>query len=295
MRVLVTIPHVYDPTGDPRYGACQPDPAPRIAALSRCIARLRHTFEPVHRFINHAEHRIETPPRAVGVSVDVVVCTTGDRHLLDRLTIPAVWYAHRPSQVEPMLVGFECHEVLRERLGTYDVYAYLEDDIAVHDPAMFDKLRWFVETFGPGNALGAHRYEIADAKLYVDGDIPAAWTIEAQDTTEASTLKTKELGRGITFKRPLNPNAGCFFLTAEQMAHWAAQPYFLDRDTRFVGPIESAANFGIMRAFRLYKPAPPDAAFFEVEHLDTKWFAWALRTCRWPEPPASTVPATHPA
>ncbi|MQB02316.1 MAG: hypothetical protein GEU78_19160 [Actinobacteria bacterium] len=101
----------------------------------------------------------------------------------------------------------------------------------------------------------------------------------------APTLSGEVLGRPISFRRPLNPNAGCFFLTGEQMAHWASRPYFLDRDTRFVGPIESAANFGIMRAFRLYKPAPPDATFFEVEHLDTKWFRWAQATCRWPDMP----------
>jgi hypothetical protein len=287
VRVLVTIPHVYDPTGDPRYGACQPDPAPRIFALTACINRLRHDFDPVHRFINHALHKIEVSCRAAPPEVDIVVCTTGDLHVLDHLRIPVAWYEQRPSAVDPMLVGFECHEVLRERLGDYDVYCYLEDDIAIHDAALLDKLSWFVETFGPSNALGAHRYEIAATKLYVDGDIPEAWTIEAQDTSVASTLSAEVFGRPITFTRPLNPNAGCFFLTGEQMAHWAAQPYFLDRDTRFVGPIESAANFGIMRAFRLYKPAPPHAAFFEVEHLDTKWFQWAQTTCDWSAPAMS--------
>jgi len=288
VRVLVTIPHVYDPDGDPRYGACQPDPAPRIAALSACLAALRHGYEPVHRFINHSDHVIDIPQRAVPVQVDVVVCTAGRRHVVDRLDVPAGWYEQRPSQVDPMLVGFECHEVLAERLGNYDLYCYLEDDIAVHDPGMFEKVRWFVDTFGPGNALGAHRYEVAEVKLYVDGDIPAAWTIEAQDTTEAPTLVTEVLGRPLTFCRPLNPNAGCFFLTAEQMAHWVEQPYFLDRDTRFVGPIESAANFGIMRAFHLYKPAPEQASFFEVEHLDTKWSTWARATCQWPVTAATT-------
>jgi hypothetical protein len=50
------------------------------------------------------------------------------------------------------------------------------------------------------------------------------------------------------------------------MAHWAAQPYFLDRDTGFIGPLESAATLGIMRTFRVYKPANENANFLEIEH-----------------------------
>jgi hypothetical protein len=38
---------------------------------------------------------------------------------------------------------------------------------------------------------------------------------------------------------------------------------FFDRDTSFIGPLESAATLGIMRAFRIYKPAPEHAAFLE--------------------------------
>ena len=48
------------------------------------------------------------------------------------------------------------------------------------------------------------------------------------------------LGNRVAFRRTLNPHAGSFFLSAAQMEHWARQPYFLDRDTRFIGPLESA-------------------------------------------------------
>ncbi|HVW37506.1 MAG TPA: hypothetical protein VHB99_09375, partial [Pirellulales bacterium] len=63
-----------------------------------------------------------------------------------------------------------------------------------------------------------------------------------------------------------NPHSGCYFLSAAQMAHWAAQPFFLDRDTSFVGPLESAATLGILRAFKIYKPAREQAAFLEIQH-----------------------------
>ena len=38
-------------------------------------------------------------------------------------------------------------------------------------------------------------------------------------------------------------------------------------DTFFAAPkLESAATLGIMRAFRIYKPAPENASFLEIEH-----------------------------
>ena len=33
-----------------------------------------------------------------------------------------------------------------------------------------------------------------------------------------------------------------------------------------VGPLESAATLGVMRTFRVYKPADANAAFLELEH-----------------------------
>jgi len=77
------------------------------------------------------------------------------------------------------------------------------------------------------------------------------------------------LGTTVTFQRARNPHAGCFFLNARQMRNWSGQPYFLDRDTRFIGPLESAATLGVMRTFRIYKSAPESAAFLEIEHFGT--------------------------
>jgi hypothetical protein len=73
----------------------------------------------------------------------------------------------------------------------------------------------------------------------------------------------------VVFQRALNPHSGCFFLNAKQMAYWASQPYFLDRDTSFIGPLESVATLGIMRTFRIYKPGPAYASFLEIQHFGT--------------------------
>jgi hypothetical protein len=50
------------------------------------------------------------------------------------------------------------------------------------------------------------------------------------------------------------------------MIYWSRQPHFLDRDTSFIGPLESAATLGIMRTFRIYKPTTSNAGFLEVQH-----------------------------
>jgi hypothetical protein len=77
----------------------------------------------------------------------------------------------------------------------------------------------------------------------------------------------------VTFRRTFNPHAGCYFLNGEQMREWASKPYFLDRDTNFIGPLESAATLGIMKTFRIYKTAGPDASFLEIQHFGTTFLS----------------------
>jgi hypothetical protein len=69
------------------------------------------------------------------------------------------------------------------------------------------------------------------------------------------------------------------------MEYWARQPYFLDRDVSFVGPLESAATLGIMRTFRVYKPAAESASFLEIEHFGTAFLSMIR--------PVNAAAATH--
>ena len=77
----------------------------------------------------------------------------------------------------------------------------------------------------------------------------------------------------IAFHRTFNPHSGCYFLNAEQMEKWASTPYFLDRDTSFIGPLESAATLGTMKTFRIYKPAADDSNFLEIQHFGTTFLS----------------------
>jgi hypothetical protein len=107
----------------------------------------------------------------------------------------------------------------------------------------------------------------------LDGDLAAEVTAPFQNIADAPELKGSCLGLELTFRRPSNPHSGCFFLTTKQLRAWASRRDFLDRDTRFIGPLESAATLGLMRAFRVYKSAPEVASFLEIEHAGTAFIS----------------------
>jgi hypothetical protein len=278
MRILVAIPHYFDTEGDAsdafRHGSLSRDPAPRIEALSFCISALRQMFDGPQVMIDIATRRgVPVNQRFVASKLDIVVCTTRGRHLLPRLPLPQGAFIHQPTDAEPPLLGFECHAALHERIGDYDYYCYIEDDLVVTDPWMFAKLSWFGDQVGPESVLLPNRFEVARGgivwKAYLDGDLAPEVVSPFQDRAEWPELRASFLGVDARFVRPLNPHSGCFFLGLDQMRAWAMRPDFLDRDTGFIGPLESAASLGVMRAFRVYKPAPEVASFLEIAHFGT--------------------------
>jgi hypothetical protein len=280
MRVLFAIPHYFnpDPAGGRRYGSLGPDPAPRIRALSDCLASIRQLFARPQCVIDIARRTTTPANHATATAADVVVCTTGGHHVLEQLRLGSGYFTHLPTNAEPRLLGFESHAVLRDRLAAnYDFYCYLEDDLLIRDPLFFLKLQWFAQQFGEEALLMPNRYEVARDRIvhkaYVDGPLRPDVTRPFQDVSERPRLEAEALGLTVTFERAANPHSGGFFLSAAQMTAWAAKPYFLDRDTRFVGPLESAATLGAMRTFRVYKPAAECAAFLELEHPGTSFIS----------------------
>jgi hypothetical protein len=110
MRILVTIPHYYNPTGGGWHGSVRRDPRPRIQALTACLSSLRQLFgRPAYQI--DIARREAVPTGGVPHQLDVVVCTTGGRHLLGDLPLPKNLYAHHATEAEPMLLGFECQRV----------------------------------------------------------------------------------------------------------------------------------------------------------------------------------------
>jgi hypothetical protein len=270
MRILLTIAHFFKPDSG-QHASQRKDPRPRLQALTLNIAGLHQLFGKAQNVISIAQ-RLTLPANQLQAhDLDIIVCTTQHNHLLDALALPYHFYKHCPTQADPLLLGFECQAVLRDCLGQYDYYCFLEDDLILHDPWFFAKLNWFTQQAGDSNLLQPNRYEVSShsliCKAYIDGDLAPQVTAPFQQVKERPTIEGKLMGSSITFRRALNPHSGCYFLNANQMAHWASQPYFLEREISFVGPLESAATLGIMKAFRIYKPAPEQANFLEIQHF----------------------------
>jgi len=286
MRVLFTIPHFYRPkpaAPDGReslHGSGSAKADGRVRALSRCLLSLWETYGRWQSFIGAASIPCNG---GVASEIDIVVCTTGDDHLVARL--PQGLFRHRSTSAEPMFLGYGCHEVLAENLGRYDYYCFLEDDIVVSDPLFFWKQAWFTRMAGDRAVLQPHRFETSEQlprqKLYIDGPIrDPTIAPRFQDKRVRPRLNGRVLGMEVAFERVDNPHSGCFFLTQAQMRRWTEQPYFLDRSAEFWGPLESAATLGVMRTFEAYKPALENAGFLEVQHLDTRYLGrvvWPFR------------------
>jgi len=277
VKILVAIPHYFHPEPNlPRASSLEVNRAPRLTAFIACITGLYRQFGAWQYVLDLLPRGIRAANDDQRYDLSVRVCTTRGRHLLREASIPGELFVHRATSVEPVLLEFECHAVLREFLDHFDYYCFLEDDLVIEDPWFFAKLKWFSNRFGAHCLLQPHRYETTSfdrRKIYVDGNIPFSLTRPFQDIRRDPELRAEVFDREICFQRTRNPHASCFFLNAAQMRYWADQPHFLDRDTSFVGPIESSATLGIMKTFRVYKTAPSCANFFEIRHFNPDFTA----------------------
>jgi hypothetical protein len=280
MRLLFTIAHYYNASGGGFYGSLKADPKPRQSALVTTVFGLHATFGGKQGLLTSG--RVVPTNTASTAEIDVVICTTGEQHLVKGLGQIDGLFRHHATRAEPKYLGFECHDVLRSSLGTYDYYCYLEDDLQIADPLFLQKLEWFNRLAGDECVLQPNRFELALRqpwqKIYIDGNLaqPEIST-RLQDINDRTALEGEALGAPVRLQRVMNAHSGCFFLNARQMAHWSAQPDFLVRDSAWAGPLESAATLGIVRHFRVYKPARENAGFLELRHLDNRYLGVRLR------------------
>lgn len=271
MKILISIPHYFNPEGNKRHGSGSKNADPRIRALALSLLNI-HALFGNYQYMIDIFNKIALPTnQKTRNEIDIVICTTGDKHILNRLNLPNFFYTNTKRDIDnSMLLGFECQKVLAENLGKYDYYCFMEDDLIINDPLFFEKLIWLNKSTDNINLFQPNRYEISIRdnvlKTYVDGDIRVGATEKHQNINEYPELKTNFLNGDISFKRASNPHSGCYFLNNQQMEFWTKQPNFLDMDLSFISPLESAASLGIMKTFRVYKPTSENANFLEIMH-----------------------------
>lgn len=278
MRVLVAIVHHWNPDGGGRHQSLRPDPAPRVAALTELIL----AFSRLGRHQKHLNfHDQAAYPANLNNSIefDLHLITDGRNHVLQQLGSSSrerlIHIATSPEH--PLQLGFEAQLHLAEQLeASYDLYAYVEDDLIIHDPLFFHKVKGFVDLAGDDCVLLPQRYELLPIpahidKLYIDGVMSEcdrlAWLPEPAPPLR---IKMPFLG-DLMFESPLNPHAGCFILTKHQLERWTQKSWWLDRDSSFITPLESAATLGLLKTFQVYKPCFSQAMWLEAQHWGTSF------------------------
>jgi hypothetical protein len=278
MRILVTIPHYFGPSHPennlPAIGSYI-EPLVRVAALSETIVALHRHFGP-NRHMGDAS-AIDVDSASPERKVDIVILALRGHELTAELGLDAGVIETRYVDCKPPWIAFEAQRVFQERLGQYDFYCLMEDDLVIHDPAFFDKLSWFQQNFGPQSLLMPVRCEIpatgTPAKVVIDFDLEGWGYRPFRRAGQRQEIEGIWNGQRQSFCLPKNPHAGSFFLTAEQMDYWVKQPTYGDADVSWMGPIESAGTFSVGRVFDLYKPLRPDPFFLEVEHFGVRYAA----------------------
>ena len=89
MKILIVIPHFYRPVtfapdGRP-HGSFNVDPGRRIAALTACLRGLRTAVAPRSYVLDHSTRQARRIAADESAELDVVVCTSGENHLLGQL------------------------------------------------------------------------------------------------------------------------------------------------------------------------------------------------------------------
>ena len=277
MRILLASVHYWNPQGDGLHQSLRPDPQPRLQALQAQLLALRRLDQGQCQ-LHIAQRAVLPANEALRHQIDVRLITDGEHTVVDRLQ-PA--YAAMVQEVvthpaHGRLLGFEAQRFLASQLDAgYDLYAYFEDDLVVHDPLFFHKIHWFQGLMGGGSVLLPQRIELHREphhvdRFYIDGPMSEADLRQLIPEPAPTVVAQLPMGSAV-FDSPANPHAGCFVLTAEQMRLWVDHPSWQDGDCSFVSPLESAATLGIAKVFQLYKPAFSHASWLEVQHWGTSF------------------------
>lgn len=274
MRILVVIAHYF---GQKAPGSPGPligseiEPLSRIAGLNECIVALHRNFGRTSRTVGKVD--LSNAAALRDRVIDIVIVTKSGNSLLAYIGIGPDHY--RVEQVDDGLrIPFHAQGVIRAARGRYDFYCVIEDDLVIRDPDFFAKLAWFQEHFGPKALLAPVRYEMSAsgtlARVVIDPQLNEVQRGPFRRPGQRAEIGAQWRGQTQQFALPANPHAASYFLTGAQLDCWLAQPSFLDGDTSWIGPLESAMTLSVGKVFDIYKPTAPDPFFLSIEHYGAR-------------------------
>jgi len=274
-KILIAIPHYFRREAKSVYDSERSSAEDRAVLVAKTLSGLwTNLGGPTTIYETKGGRLLDGPHRH---QINIRLVTAGSDHLVESLQGVRELFRHVSTNIaNPRLLGFECHRIFAEEVEDFDWFVYLEDDLVLHDPLLIEKLGWFSQRFGDINLLQVNRYEkgYGYARVYIDG--PGRWKAQGRGPPWPETLEAEFLGRTLRFELATNPHSGCFFVTRRQMRRWMRSTIFLDRDTSFVGPLESAATLGIYKTFRVYKTAAANYDFVEIRHAGSVYLKTIL-------------------
>jgi hypothetical protein len=276
MRILLTIAHFFRAEEGSNHSSTDAHRRDqRAAAIRSVIDAWRGHYGPVFN-INVWHKRFE-PMIGVDDQLDIIVLVNGDNHLMDPDYCRSRGVRLYDAKLDnPRMLGFTAHKLFADARNLYDVFAFSEDDLRLTGSDMIQRILAFQDDHGWRRVLFPNRFEFNPRgpalKTYIDGMLrPGLLAPFEAALPDERFLKGRQGARPIAFQRATNPHCGFFALTAQQLAHWMAQPQFGDQDCSFISPLESAATLGILKTFPIYKPFGRDMGWLEIEHLDTRF------------------------
>jgi hypothetical protein len=278
MRVLLTIPHVFDPKEGSLYSS-QTEAKREIKTKALQRATVENLMRHGKRHWIHASLGKSKPvvtrelATTKGVDLSIQIYTPPEATLSHILKEDSRLKILDPKVTDYRQVPLMASMRALEQAEHYDLVGYLEDDLLIEDPDFFAKIVNLVERTGGDYAFIPHRCELIPelGDVILSGDPDGGRDDLFWATGECIQLRWP-VG-SVQFYRATNPHSGCYFLTRLQarrvfeywrQRNWASQ-------FQLSGPLEQAASGLLLPLLKVMKPIPEHYRFLMVRHLDELW------------------------
>tara|TARA_B100000700_G_C15022429_1_gene846430 strand:+ start:1459 stop:2328 length:870 start_codon:yes stop_codon:yes gene_type:complete len=283
MKILIAIPHVFNPIQDSNYSSN--DQSKKSLKINALINSTQGNL------IRHGKNHFVHASKGLYTEVFTrMLESQGGNDIKIQLFTPKaatlspyISKSNHIEIIEPELnyLGSEeytqipllASQRLLEQANEYDIVCYMEDDLLIEDRDFFSKLLYLDSQSDGSMAFMPHRCEYIPAKgdVILSGDPDGGRPDLFWDTGEKFQVEWP-LGNQI-FYRATNPHSGCYFLTKRQALK--VKSYWLDRkwiaDYELSGPLEQAGSGLLLPVLKIMKPLPSQYRFFMVQHLDELW------------------------
>ena len=248
MRVLICIPHIFDPQKGSLYSSQNESKrnvkikALREATIGNLEVHSGQNY--IHASLGKGKEVVTRCIRNKKTELEIWVFTKSTSSLVSTLPkhkcLKIIYADHLENIDIPKLASKKAIEMSDK----FDIVSYMEDDILIRDLDFFDKVKIINESIPKEYMVLPHRCEKIEEGGYVvlSGDPDGGREDLFWDTGEKIGVEWSS--RIINFYRATNPHSGCYFLTKEKAKivpnYW--QKKHLNCKFQLSGPLEQAAS-----------------------------------------------------